>query len=60
MLQILGAIFSAHLNIWDKYSSKKGVHMKATLLRRCGGMDIKQGSGLVLERNSVDQDIQKK
>jgi len=34
--------------------------MKATLLRRCGEMDIKQGSGLVLERNSVDQDIQKK
>ena len=57
LLQILGAICSAHLNRWDKYSLKKGAYMKATLLRRCGGMDIKQGSGLILERNSVDQDI---
>lgn len=60
LLQILGAIRSAHLNRWDKYSSKKGEYMKATLLRRCGCMDIKQGSGLILERDSVDQDIQRK
>ncbi len=34
--------------------------MNATLLRRCGAMDIKQGSGLVLDRNSVDQDLHSK
>lgn len=53
-------MFSAHFNRWDKYSSKKEANMNATLLRRCGAMDIKQGSGFDLDRNSVDQYLHSK
>lgn len=51
---MLGAIFSAQHNSWDKYNFEKASYMKDSLQRRCGGSDIKREWGLEQVKNSVE------